>query len=64
MLFFTDQGKCHWLKVHQIPQTNRTSQGRAIVNLIGCSPEDKVKAFVSVKEFTEEQYFCNSGICV
>ncbi|MAQ43556.1 MAG: DNA gyrase subunit A [Candidatus Marinimicrobia bacterium] len=56
MLFFTDQGKCHWLKVHQIPQTLRTSQGRAIVNLIGCEPGEKVKAFVSVKEFNEEQY--------
>ncbi len=55
MLFFTDTGKCYWLKVHQIPQASRTSQGRAIINLIGCSPEDKVKAFVSVKEFTEEQ---------
>tara|TARA_X000001036_G_scaffold438223_1_gene485493 strand:- start:230 stop:2722 length:2493 start_codon:yes stop_codon:yes gene_type:complete len=55
MLFFTDTGKCYWLKVHQIPQASRTSQGRAIVNLIGCSPEDKVKAFVSVKEFTDEQ---------
>tara|TARA_B100001123_G_C15313460_1_gene1025260 strand:- start:537 stop:3017 length:2481 start_codon:yes stop_codon:yes gene_type:complete len=56
MLFFTDQGKCHWLKVHQIPQTLRTSQGRAIVNLIGCEPGEKVKAFVSVKEFSEDQY--------
>jgi len=55
MLFFTDTGKCYWLKVHQIPQASRTSQGRAIVNLIGCGTEDKVKAFVSVKEFTEEQ---------
>ena len=55
MLFFTDTGKCYWLKVHQIPQASRTSQGRAIVNLIGCDSEDKVKAFVSVKEFTEDQ---------
>ena len=55
MLFFTDTGKCYWLKVHQIPQASRTSQGRAIINLIGCGSEDKVKAFVSVKEFTEEQ---------
>ena len=55
MLFFTDTGKCYWLKVHQIPQASRTSQGRAIINLIGCGTEDKVKAFVSVKEFTEEQ---------
>jgi len=55
MLFFTDTGKCYWLKVHQIPQASRTSQGRAIVNLIGCDPNEKVKAFVSVKEFSEEQ---------
>ena len=55
MLFFTDTGKCYWLKVHQIPQASRISQGRAIVNLIGCDPNEKVKAFVSVKEFSEEQ---------
>jgi len=56
MLFFTDRGKCYWLKVHQIPQGSRTSQGRAIVNLIGCEPGDKVKAFVSVKEFNDTDY--------
>jgi len=55
MLFFTNTGKCYWLKVHQIPQASRTSQGRAIINLIGCGSEDKVKAFVSVKEFSDEQ---------
>ena len=53
ILFFTDKGKCYWHKVHQIPQASRTSQGRAIVNLINCEPGEKVKAFVSVKEFTE-----------
>ena len=56
MLFFTNRGKCYWLKVHQIPQASRTSQGRAIINLIGCDTEDKVQAFVSVKEFQENQY--------
>ena len=56
MLFFTNKGKCYWLKVHQIPQASRTSQGRAIINLIGCDPKDKVNAFVSVKEFTEDQH--------
>ena len=56
MLFFTNTGKCYWLKVHEIPQASRTSQGRAIVNLIGCETEDKVQAFVSVKEFKENQY--------
>ncbi len=56
MLFFTDRGKCYWIKVHQIPQGLRTSQGRAIVNLIGCEAGEKVKAFVSVKEFNESDY--------
>ena len=54
MLFFTNTGKSHWLKVHQIPQASRTSQGRAIVNLINCNPTDKIQAFVSVKEFNEQ----------
>jgi len=56
MMFFTNTGKCYWLKVHQIPQASRTSQGRAIVNLIGCNPEDKIQAFVSVKEFKETDH--------
>ena len=56
MLFFTDRGKCYWLKVHQIPQGSRTSQGRAIVNLIGCEAGDKVKAFVSTKEFNDTDF--------
>jgi len=55
MLFFTDTGKCYWLKVHQIPQASRTSQGRAIINLIGCDTQNKVKAFVSTKDFTGDQ---------
>ena len=56
MLFFTDRGKCYWMKVHQIPPGLRTSQGRAIVNLIGCEAGEKVKAFVSVKEFNDSDY--------
>ena len=56
MLFFTDRGKCYWMKVHEIPPGMRTSQGRAIVNLIGCEAGEKVKAFVSVKEFNETDY--------
>ncbi len=56
MLFFTDRGKCYWMKVHEIPPGLRTSQGRAIVNLIGCETGEKVKAFVSVKEFNETDF--------
>jgi len=56
MLFFTDKGKCFWLKVYDIPQGGRATRGRAVVNLIGCEPGEKVKAFVSVKEFDEDHY--------
>ena len=56
MLFFTDTGKCYWLKVYDIPQAGRASRGRAIVNLIGCNPEEKVEAFVSVKGFDDDHY--------
>ena len=56
MLFFTDKGKCHWLKVYDIPQGGRATRGRAIVNLIGCEPGEKVEAFVSVKNFDDDHY--------
>ena len=56
MLFFTDTGKCYWLKVYDIPQAGRGSSGRAIVNLICCNPEERVEAFVSVKEFDDDHY--------
>ena len=56
MLFFTDKGKCYWLKVYDIPQGGRATRGRAVVNLIGCEPEEKVQAFVSVSKFDDEHY--------
>ncbi len=56
MLFFTDRGKCYWLKVYDIPQGGRAAKGRAVVNLIGCEPGEKVEAFVSVKEFDDEHF--------
>ena len=56
MLFFTDRGKCYWLKVHEIPQGGRAARGRAIVNLIGCESGEKVEAFVSVKKFDEDKF--------
>ncbi len=56
MLFFTDRGKCHWLKVYDIPQGGRATRGRAIVNLIGCEPGEKVEAFVSVKDFDDQHF--------
>ncbi|MEE9464162.1 MAG: DNA gyrase subunit A, partial [Candidatus Neomarinimicrobiota bacterium] len=56
ILFFTDQGKCYWLKVHEIPPAGRLSRGRAIVNLIGCDSSEKIRAFVAVREFPEDNY--------
>ena len=56
MLFFTDKGKCHWLKVYDIPQGGRATRGRAVVNLIQCEPGEKVEAFVSVKDFDDDHY--------
>ena len=60
MLFFTDKGKCYWLKVYDIPQGGRAARGRAVVNLIGCEPEERVEAFVSVKDFDDEHYIVMS----
>ena len=56
MLFFTDRGKCYWLKVYDISQGGRAARGRAVVNLVGCEPGEKVEAFVSVKEFDDEHF--------
>ncbi|MCX6292167.1 MAG: DNA gyrase subunit A [Bacteroidetes bacterium] len=62
ILFFTEQGKCYWLKVYEIPDGNKTSKGRAIQNLISLSPDDKVKAFINVKSLADEEYINNNFI--
>ncbi len=56
LLFFTDRGKCYWLKVYDVPQGGRAAKGRAIVNIIGCEPGEKIEAYVSVKEFDDDRY--------
>ena len=56
MLFFTDRGRCFWLKVYDIPQGGRATRGRAIVNLIGCDPSERVEAFVSVSDFKDDEF--------
>jgi DNA gyrase subunit A len=56
MLFFTEKGKCFWLKVYEIPEGTRISKGRAIQNLLNLESDDKVKAFVNVTTLTEEEY--------
>jgi DNA gyrase subunit A len=56
ILFFTDKGKCYWLKVYDTPEGGRAAKGRAIINLIGCEPDEKVSAFITVKEFNENHF--------
>ena len=56
MLFFTEKGKCFWLKVYQIPEGTRTSMGRAIQNIINIEPDDNVQAFVNVKTLDDPEY--------
>ncbi|HRU61203.1 MAG TPA: DNA gyrase subunit A [Bacteroidia bacterium] len=62
ILFFTEKGRCHWLKVYEIPEGNKTGRGRAIQNLISIQPDDKVKAFINVKDLSDEAYINNNFI--
>ena len=56
MLFFTQKGKCFWMRVFEIPEGSRTSKGRAIQNLINIAPDDKVKAFICTQDLKDEEY--------
>jgi DNA gyrase subunit A len=60
LLLFTEQGKCYWLKVYQIPEGTRASKGRAIQNILNIGAEDKVLTFIKVKTLTDEE-FINSN---
>lgn len=56
LLFFTEQGKCFWMRVFEIPEGTKTSKGRAIQNLINIPSDDRIKAFVNVKDLTDKEY--------
>ena len=56
LLFFTTSGKVFWLKVHEIPQAGRTARGRSITNVLSLKPEEKLSAFLPVREFQEGRY--------
>lgn len=56
IMFFTDKGKCYWLKVHEIPEGGRAAKGRSILNLIEKDKDEKITAFVTVKEFSDDKY--------
>lgn len=62
MLLFTQNGKCYWLKVYEIPEGSRASKGRAIQNVISIEPDDKIKAYVNVKNLKDEEYINNNYI--
>jgi DNA gyrase subunit A len=56
MLFFTDAGKVYWLKVYELPEGGRATRGKAIVNLLNLSPQEKISAILPVREFSEDKY--------
>ncbi|WP_302604211.1 DNA gyrase subunit A [uncultured Alistipes sp.] len=56
MLFFTEKGRCYWLKVYEIPEGARSSKGRAIQNVIRIEPDDKVRAYINVKRLDDQEY--------
>ena len=56
MMFFTEKGRCFWLKVYEIPEGTRSSKGRAIQNVINIEPDDKVRAYINCKKLNDEEY--------
>ena len=61
-MFFTELGRCFWLKVYQIPEGSRISKGRALQNVIQIAPNDKVRAYINVKQLNDEEYINNNYI--
>ncbi|RYG20225.1 MAG: DNA gyrase subunit A, partial [Chitinophagaceae bacterium] len=62
MLFFTESGKCHWLRVYEIPEGGRNTKGRAIQNLIQIDKDDKIRAYIAVRNFNDKEYVENHFI--
>jgi DNA gyrase subunit A len=62
MLFFTQKGKCFWMRVFEIPEGSKLSKGRAIQNLINIEPDDKVKAFICTQDLKDESYINNNYV--
>ena len=62
MLFFTEKGRCYWLKVYAIPEGTRASKGRAIQNVIQIEPDDKVRAYINVRRLDDKEYVDNNYI--
>jgi DNA gyrase subunit A len=62
LIFFTEQGKCYWKRVFELPEGTKNSKGKPIQNLINIPQDDKVKAFINVKDLTDEEYIKNNFI--
>ena len=62
MLLFTQNGRCYWLKVYEIPEGSRASKGRAIQNVINIEPDDKIKTYLNVRNLKDEEYVTNNYI--
>ena len=62
LLLFTEQGKCHWLRVYEIPETSKNSSGRVIQNLLSIPKEDKIKAYIIIKDLTDKEFLDNNYI--
>ena len=64
MIFFTEKGRCYWLKVYDIPEGTRASKGRAIQNIIQIEPDDKVRAYINTKNLNDAEYINNNYIVI
>lgn len=62
LLLFTEQGRCHWLRVYEIPEASKTSTGRVIQNILSLPKEDTVKAYISIKDLTDEDFLKNNNL--
>lgn len=62
MLLFTQKGRCYWLKVYEIPEGSRASKGRALQNVLNIEADDKIKAYINVRDLKDEEYINNNYI--
>jgi DNA gyrase subunit A len=62
ILFFTEKGRCFWLKVYDLPEGNKTSKGRAVQNILNIEPDDAIKAFINVPKINDEEYINSNNV--
>ncbi|WP_282774795.1 DNA gyrase subunit A [Phaeodactylibacter xiamenensis] len=62
LLLFTESGRCHWLRVYEIPEANKTSSGRVIQNILAIPKDDSIKAYINIQDLTDEEFINNNNI--